>query len=614
MTHPPAQPRRPLRRATRGAAHADCRAPPVTPSSPTAPSRRTVAIVLAAGLGTRMKSRVPKVLHALCGRPMLEYVLDAADGRHRARGRSSSTRRRPRRSATPSRGAPTRPSRTSRAGPVTPSAPRSRRCPRRRRGGPRPVRRRPARARPTSSRRCSRPARWTTPRWRWSPWTRSTRRAWAVSSATRAARWSGSSRTRTPPTRSARSPRSTPACTRSTPPGSGAGSATCEPIADDRRAVPHRPRRGSPARTAGWWPRSRSTTTGGSPASTTAPSSPAPSGTCGSSSTTAGCRPGVTMVDPSTVYLDHGVELAEDVILEPNVVLRGATTDRRADPDRERARQVHRHARSAPDCVIWASVIERVDRRGRRHDRPVQPPPARRPRGQPLARSATTPRSRTAASATHVRQHHMSYLGDADVGADTNVGRGHDHRQLRRRRQAPHDDRRGRVPGRRHDAPRAGHAGRRVADRRRRGRHEGRPAGQARGRRAGPHPRDPRLRPATRHPTGQRTPRPNPQPRATAPDGRHPHRARDHRPAGPPQRRVRRRRDRPRVAPPEPRRAAGRRGPPRRAARPAPDRATPAASSRSSSSAITFIGFLASAFAGVSLATGLADAAGRRSA
>ena len=36
--------------------------------------------MLAAGLGTRMKSRVPKVLHALCGRPMLEYVLDAADG------------------------------------------------------------------------------------------------------------------------------------------------------------------------------------------------------------------------------------------------------------------------------------------------------------------------------------------------------------------------------------------------------------------------------------------------------------------------------------------------------------------------------------------------------
>ncbi|HEY5348709.1 MAG TPA: bifunctional UDP-N-acetylglucosamine diphosphorylase/glucosamine-1-phosphate N-acetyltransferase GlmU [Candidatus Lustribacter sp.] len=35
------------------------------------------AIVLAAGKGTRMKSRVPKVLHALCGRPMLWYTLRA---------------------------------------------------------------------------------------------------------------------------------------------------------------------------------------------------------------------------------------------------------------------------------------------------------------------------------------------------------------------------------------------------------------------------------------------------------------------------------------------------------------------------------------------------------
>jgi len=34
-------------------------------------------IVLAAGLGTRMRSEVPKVLHPLCGKPMLHYVLEA---------------------------------------------------------------------------------------------------------------------------------------------------------------------------------------------------------------------------------------------------------------------------------------------------------------------------------------------------------------------------------------------------------------------------------------------------------------------------------------------------------------------------------------------------------
>jgi bifunctional UDP-N-acetylglucosamine pyrophosphorylase/glucosamine-1-phosphate N-acetyltransferase len=35
------------------------------------------AVVLAAGKGKRMRSRLPKVLHPLCGRPMLLYVLEA---------------------------------------------------------------------------------------------------------------------------------------------------------------------------------------------------------------------------------------------------------------------------------------------------------------------------------------------------------------------------------------------------------------------------------------------------------------------------------------------------------------------------------------------------------
>jgi len=36
-----------------------------------------IAIILAAGESTRMNTKLPKVLHEVCGRPMLAYVVDA---------------------------------------------------------------------------------------------------------------------------------------------------------------------------------------------------------------------------------------------------------------------------------------------------------------------------------------------------------------------------------------------------------------------------------------------------------------------------------------------------------------------------------------------------------
>ncbi len=39
----------------------------------------TVAVVMAAGKGTRMRSELPKVLVPVCGRPMIDYVLDALE-------------------------------------------------------------------------------------------------------------------------------------------------------------------------------------------------------------------------------------------------------------------------------------------------------------------------------------------------------------------------------------------------------------------------------------------------------------------------------------------------------------------------------------------------------
>lgn len=34
------------------------------------------AVILAAGQGTRMKSKLYKVLHPVCGKPMVEHVVD----------------------------------------------------------------------------------------------------------------------------------------------------------------------------------------------------------------------------------------------------------------------------------------------------------------------------------------------------------------------------------------------------------------------------------------------------------------------------------------------------------------------------------------------------------
>ena len=141
---------------------------------------------------------------------------------------------------------------------------------------------------------------------------------------------------------------------------------------------------------------------------------------------------GVTMVDPSTVYLEPSVEIATDVTLEPGVILRGRTRIGRGDDDRRADRRSMDAVDRAATAVVWASVVERSRGRGRGPRRAVQPPAAGLGRRARTPRSATTPRSRTAGSGRGVKQHHMSYLGDADIGERDERRRRHDHRELRR--------------------------------------------------------------------------------------------------------------------------------------------------------------------------------------
>lgn len=43
-------------------------------------NQNTLAIIMAAGEGKRMRSDLPKVLHTVCGKPLAEHVLDALEG------------------------------------------------------------------------------------------------------------------------------------------------------------------------------------------------------------------------------------------------------------------------------------------------------------------------------------------------------------------------------------------------------------------------------------------------------------------------------------------------------------------------------------------------------
>ena len=132
-------------------------------------------------------------------------------------------------------------------------------------------------------------------------------------------------------------------------------------------------------------------------------------------------RRGVTMVDPSTVYVDATVDLATDVTLEPGVVLRGTT--RVGEGSTIRTGSQIFDSVIGRDCTVWASVIESSEV----GDRVTVGPFAHLRPGvvvgedAEIGNYAELKRTRPGRG---VKQHHMSYLGDAEVGAGTNVGAG----------------------------------------------------------------------------------------------------------------------------------------------------------------------------------------------
>jgi bifunctional UDP-N-acetylglucosamine pyrophosphorylase/glucosamine-1-phosphate N-acetyltransferase len=130
---------------------------------------------------------------------------------------------------------------------------------------------------------------------------------------------------------------------------------------------------------------------------------------------------GVTMDDPSTAYVEPSVRLAQDVVLEPNVILRGRTSI--GEGTRIGAGSQIVDSSIGRNCVVWASIVERSEVDDDVHIGPFSHlrPGSSIGRGAELGNYAEVKNSRLG---ERVRQHHFSYLGDADVGAGTNVGAG----------------------------------------------------------------------------------------------------------------------------------------------------------------------------------------------
>ena len=142
------------------------------------------------------------------------------------------------------------------------------------------------------------------------------------------------------------------------------------------------------------------------------------------------------------------------------MILRGATRIGRGHPDRHAAARSST-PRSAATAGSWPASWSRRRSRTRVQIGPFAHlrPGSSIGTGAKLGNYAEVKNSRLEAG---VQQHHMSYLGDAQVGRPDEHRGGHDHRQLRRQAQETDDDRDRRVHRRRHDAGRPGRAGRRA--------------------------------------------------------------------------------------------------------------------------------------------------------
>jgi bifunctional UDP-N-acetylglucosamine pyrophosphorylase/glucosamine-1-phosphate N-acetyltransferase len=130
---------------------------------------------------------------------------------------------------------------------------------------------------------------------------------------------------------------------------------------------------------------------------------------------------GVRMIDPATTYIDATVEIGADTLVHPNTYLHGTTiigTDCELGPG-----SILRDARLGDRCKVLNSVLESAEL----EDDVDVGPFARLRRGARLGSGVHVGNFgeiKNSSLAPGVKVGHFSYLGDATIGENANIGAG----------------------------------------------------------------------------------------------------------------------------------------------------------------------------------------------
>ena len=132
-------------------------------------------------------------------------------------------------------------------------------------------------------------------------------------------------------------------------------------------------------------------------------------------------RNGVTIVDPATTRVDATVEIEQDARIEPWTILEGATVI-----GEEAVIGPHAHLRDSrigPRTTVWASILEEASVG---EDSQVGPYAHLRPGAEvgPRCRIGNFAEIKKSRIGAGTQQHHFSYIGDAEVGEGVNIGAG----------------------------------------------------------------------------------------------------------------------------------------------------------------------------------------------